>query len=168
MQGRSENVAQLAMTMGRVLGLTAIETGNLWLAGIVHDVGEKNIAGEILNKPGSLDKDERQQVESHVESSVKIIEQTSFPPAISQIVAQHHERLDGSGYPTRLKGEEIILGARILAVADVYDALISERPYRAAFSEDDALSFMKSKKDLLFDPAVIDALFKIIKGVDSH
>lgn len=167
-RGPSEHVAQLSMSLGRALGLSAIETGNLWLAGIVHDIGEKSIPTEILNKPGLLDPNERQIIESHVQSSVKIIEQTSFPREVLQIVAQHHERMDGSGYPAKLKGNEIVLGARILAVADVYDALISVRPHRAAFSEEAALSFIKGEKGILFDPAVIDALFKIIKGVDSH
>lgn len=167
-RGPSKSVAQLSMSLGRAIGLSAIETGNLWLAGIIHDIGEKNIPVEILNKPGSLDQNERQIVESHVQSSVKIIEQTSFPRDVLKIVAQHHERIDGSGYPVKLKGDEIVLGARILAVADVYDALISVRPYRAAFSEEAALSFIKEKNGILFDIAVVDTLFKLLKGIDSH
>mgnify|MGYP001590862010 CR=1 FL=1 len=83
-----------------------------------------------------------------------------------QIVAQHHERIDGSGYPVKLKGNEIVLGARILAVADVYDALISTRPHCAAFSEEAALKFIKDKRGILFDIGVVDTLFKLLKGID--
>ncbi|MBF8304522.1 MAG: metal dependent phosphohydrolase [Dehalococcoidia bacterium] len=163
---RSEHIAQLSMSLGRALGLSAIETGNLWLAGIVHDVGEKTIPETILNKPGQLENNERQVVESHVESSVKIIEKTSFPREVLQIVSQHHERMDGSGYPGQLKGNEIVLGARILAVADVYDAMISTRPYRGAFSQEAALTYLNENKGILFDEAVVKSLYKLLKGVD--
>lgn len=163
LRGHSESVAQLAINVGIELGLSAVDTGNLWLAGTVHDIGKIGIAAEILNKPGPLSKYERQLVETHVEISVKIVEQSLFPSDIVPIVAQHHERLNGSGYPRHLKGDEIVLGARILAVADVFDAMKSSRPYRSAFSEEAVISHLSQQAGILYDPAMVDALIKVIE-----
>lgn len=164
-RGHSEHVAELAKKIGQELGLSDKDVNNLWLAGIVHDVGKVGIAGEILNKPVPLSKYELQLVQSHVEISLEVIEKSSFPSEIRPFVAQHHERLDGSGYPRQLKGNEVVLGGRILAVADVFDAMTAQRPYRLAFTEEETIGHLTQHAGTLYDSAVVDALIRVIKNI---
>lgn len=163
-----EGVAQLARSIGKEMGLSEMALGNLWLAGIVHDVGKIGVPPEILNKVGPLDKYEREFVESHVQLSLKIIQESSLPTEIVDLVAQHHERLDGRGYPRRMKGDQIVLGARILAVADVFNAMSSDRPYRTALPEKAARLHLVEHSGILYDPAVLEAFFKVLKQFNGE
>lgn len=157
-----EHVALLAVDIAAELGLPHEDVDNIWLASIIHDVGKVGIPWEILHKPGVLNKLERDLVEAHVETSLNILRESRFPPDVLKIVGQHHERLDGSGYPHRLKGAEIILGARVLCVADIFDAMTTERPYRRAFSIEQAQDYLEQHKGKLFHSPIVDAIKQVV------
>jgi HD-GYP domain-containing protein (c-di-GMP phosphodiesterase class II) len=131
------------------------------IAGTIHDVGKLFIPGEILCKPGKLNEYEFSLIRLHSQVGFDILKDIEFPWPIAQIVHQHHERMDGSGYPQGLKGEQILIEARILGVADVVEAMSSHRPYRPALGIDKALEEISQKKGILYDPAVVDACLKI-------
>jgi HD-GYP domain-containing protein (c-di-GMP phosphodiesterase class II) len=135
----------------------------LYLAGIIHDVGKINIPAEILNKPGKISKLQYQLIQGHAEAGYDIVKGVDFPWPIAQMVLQHHERLDGSGYPQGLKGEAILAEARILAVADVVEAMMSHRPYRAALGIDAALAEIENGKGGLYDPEAVDACIALFR-----
>lgn len=155
--GHQRRVAMLAGAIAHEIGLTDRQTEGLVLAATVHDVGKINVPSELLNKPGRLTPLEYQVVQTHVQSGYDIIKGVSFPWPLAQIVLQHHERLDGSGYPNRLVGDAILLESRILAVADVVDSMMSHRPYRPALGFEAALDEIESGKGRLYDPAVVEA-----------
>jgi HD-GYP domain-containing protein (c-di-GMP phosphodiesterase class II) len=128
----------------------------------LHDIGKVGIPSKILDKRSKLTKEEYKLIKSHPLSGAKIIEPVTTFKEIKPIIAQHHERYDGKGYPEGLIGETIHLGARILAVADVYDALGSDRPYRNGLTIDTLVGFMKNEFGKSFDPKVVKALLKIL------
>ena len=129
----------------------------LRLAGLIHDVGKVNVPAEILANPGRLSEAEFSIIKSHPLAGYKILKTIEFPWPLAQIVYQHHERIDGSGYPLGLSGEDIILEARILAVADVVEAMSSHRPYRPALGVDAAMQEIKQNRGILYDVNVVDA-----------
>ena len=161
--GHSERVTKLALKIGHVLGLTQEELDNLHRAGLLHDIGKLGTPAELIDKSGRLTAEEQQIVNEHPSIGERILEPIEAYAEIIPIVRQHHEWFNGKGYPDGLAGEAIDLGARILAVADVYDALSSERPYRAAMDPDQVLQIIKENSGTHFDPAVVDAFFEFIE-----
>ena len=130
--GHQQRVALLAVAVAEELHLSEREKMGLRVAAIVHDIGKMNVPAEILSKPGKLSPIEFELVKMHVQSSYDILQLIDFPWPVSKIVYQHHERMDGSGYPKALAGKDIMMEARILVVADTVEAMSSHRPYRAA------------------------------------
>jgi HD-GYP domain-containing protein (c-di-GMP phosphodiesterase class II) len=161
--GHQQRVGRLAVAMAREMALSEHRIQGLYLAGIIHDVGKINIPAEILNKPGKLSKLEYQLIQGHAEAGYDIVKGVDFPWSIADMVRQHHERLDGSGYPQGLVGEAILPEARILAVADVVESMMSHRPYRAALGIDAALAEIENGKGRLFDPAAVDACITLFR-----
>ena len=161
--GHQRRVTLLACSIVEEMGLTEEQFDGLRLAGLVHDLGKINVPVEILNKPGQLSETEFNLIKNHPQSGYNTLKEIAFPWPVAQIVLQHHERLDGSGYPQMLKGEEIMLEARILAVADVVEAMASHRPYRPALGIEKALEEIMKNKGVLYDPEVADACLRIFK-----
>lgn len=150
-------VAELACAIAKEMGLPEDQIKGLHFASIIHDIGKIAIPAEILNKPGRLNDAEFSLIRSHPKVGYDILATTEFPWPIGQIVLQHHERMDGSGYPSGLKGRQILLEARILGVADVVEAMASHRPYRPAQGINEALEEIIRYRGVLFDPDVVDA-----------
>ncbi len=161
--GHSERVTKLALEIARILGLTQEEQDTLHRAGLLHDIGKIGTPAELIDKSESLTNAEQQVVNEHPIIGERILEPMEAYAEVIPIVRQHHEWFNGHGYPDGLAGEAITLGARILAVADVYDALCSERPYRAAMDPDEVLQMIKERSGSHFDPAVINAFVKVIE-----
>lgn len=160
--GHQRRVAQLACTIAAELGCSEDEIEGLRIAGLLHDIGKINIPSEILSKPGKLSEGEFDMIKTHAQASYDILKMIEFPRPVAQIVLQHHERMDGSGYPQGLAGDQILLEARILGVADVVEAIASNRPYRAALGMEKALEEISRGKGTLFDGAVVEACLRII------
>ena len=160
--GHSRRVALTAELLAGALRLSPMDTEKLHVAGLLHDVGKIGVPEAVLTKVGRLSDDEFALICRHVTLSRQILEQLAYPPGYEDlplIVGQHHERPDGSGYPDGLRGETITLGARILTVADVYDALMMYRPYKPAMSPDQALTFLRTSAGRgALDPTVVSAL----------
>lgn len=159
--GHQQRVAELAVAMGRAMGLPEQKVYGLHLAGIVHDLGKIHIPAEILSKPGKLTKIEYEMIKTHPEAGYEILKNVDFLWPIAQTVLQHHEHVDGSGYPAGLKGEQILLEARIIAVADVVEAISSHRPYRPALGIEAALNELRAQRGKFYDPAVVDVCVKL-------
>jgi response regulator RpfG family c-di-GMP phosphodiesterase len=158
--GHSNRVTETAVSIARILGLSQEKVETIRLAGTLHDIGKIGIEENILNKPGKLTEDEYKHVMKHPEIGKHILEPIGDDD-IALIVAHHHERYDGKGYPDGLSGRDIPLGARIMAVADSYDAMTSERPYRKAMSHKQALNEIVSGKGTQFDPEAVDAFLSL-------
>jgi HD-GYP domain-containing protein (c-di-GMP phosphodiesterase class II) len=133
------------------------------IASLVHDIGKISLPAEILNKPTKLTEIEFNLIKDHSQTGYDILKSIEFSWPIAQIILQHHERLDGSGYPQGLKGEDILLEAKIIGVVDVVEAMSSHRPYRPALGIDAALEEITQKKGILYDPEVVDACTKLFK-----
>ncbi len=161
--GHQERVTQLACAIAREKGLEEDRIQGLYFAGMVHDIGKISIPAEILAKPSQLTDLEFGLMKSHVQAGYNILKDIEFPWPIADIVVQHHERLDGSGYPAGLSGKDIIQEARILAVADVVEAMTSHRPYRPGLGIDVALKEIESKKGLLFDEDAVDTCLMLFR-----
>lgn len=161
--GHQKRVAQLAVAIGREMGLDEMRLKGLHLGGLVHDIGKVAIPSEILTKPTQINALERQMVRQHVQTGYEILKDIPFFWPIADMVYQHHERLDGSGYPRGLKGDQIILEARVLAVADTVEAMAAHRPYRAAVGLDAALAVIQEDKVGLFDPMVVGACLRLFR-----
>jgi HD-GYP domain-containing protein (c-di-GMP phosphodiesterase class II) len=161
--GHQQRVARLAVAMAGEMALPQQQIQGLYLAGIIHDVGKIDVPSEILNRPGRLSELQLQLIQGHAQAGYDIIKGVDFPWPIAQMVLQHHERLDGSGYPQGLKGEAILLEARIVAVADVVEAMMSHRPYRAALGIDAALAEIEQGKGRLYDPAAVEACVTLFR-----
>jgi putative nucleotidyltransferase with HDIG domain len=161
--GHQRRVANLATAIARKLQLPEEQIEGLNLACVVHDVGKIRIPAEILSKPGRLSELEFNLIKLHAETGYEILKSIEFPWPIAQTVLQHHERLDGSGYPHGLKTEEILLEARILSVADVVEAMMSHRPYRAGLGIDAALEEITQHSRQLYDPVVVDACLRLFR-----
>ena len=155
--GHMRRVGQLAPAIARELGLSEETIHGIELASTIHDVGKISIPVEILTKPAKLTKVEFLLIQTHTEAGYDIIKNIKFPWPIALLILQHHERMDGSGYPQGLKGEEILLGARIIAVADVIEAMVSRRPYRSELGIDAALAEIRQGRGTLYDPPTVDA-----------
>jgi PAS domain S-box-containing protein/putative nucleotidyltransferase with HDIG domain len=152
-----KKVSTLSVAIARQLGMSEERCRGLELAALVHDIGKIIVPAEILAKPGRISKAEMDLIRGHADAGYEILKNVDFPWPVAQIVRQHHERLDGSGYPLGLKGDEILLESRILAVADVVEAMESHRPYRAARGIDAALDELMRGRGGIYDPEVVDA-----------
>jgi PAS domain S-box-containing protein len=161
--GHMRRVGQLAPAIARELGLSEDTIHGIELASTIHDVGKISIPVEILTKPAKLSKVEYLLIQTHAEAGYDIVKNIKFPWPIALTILQHHERMDGSGYPQGLKGEEISLESRIMAVADVIEAMASRRPYRAELGIDAALAEIKHGRGTLYDPAVVDACERLFE-----
>lgn len=160
--GRSRRVTFLALKMANYLNLSGEDLGKLELAGLLHDIGMIGVGEETLNKMGSLSEDDVDTIKKHVMYGVKILEDIKQLKEVVEIIKHHHERFDGSGYPDGIKGDEIPLGSRIIAVADTYDGMVSKRSYREELTHLAALEQIESQSGHQFDPIVVNAFKAII------
>ncbi len=133
------------------------------MAGSIHDIGKISVPAEILSKPTQLTDLEFSLIKVHPQISYDILKDIDFPWPVAEIVLQHHERMDGSGYPQGLKGDEILAEARILMVADVVEAIASHRPYRPALGIEKALEEIRQDKGILYDPGVVEVCLRLFK-----
>ncbi len=161
-------VAQFACNLGYELGLSPERLRALRLAGTIHDLGKIAIPAAILTKPGRLTPLEFAMIKSHPQVGYDILKPIKFPGQVRQIVLQHHERINGTGYPYGLKGEEILLEARILGVADVMEAMCSHRPYRPPLGLEKALEEISKHKGSLYEAVVVEACWKLYEAGVSH
>ena len=161
--GHQRWATRLACAIAKELGLSEERIEGLRMAGLIHDVGKINIPAEILSKPGQLSEIQYNMVKIHPQVGCDILREIKFPWPVAEIVQQHHERMDGSGYPHGLSGDEIILEARILAVADAVEAMSSHRPYRAAHGIEKALEEIKQHRGTRYDPDVVDACLRLFE-----
>ena len=155
--GHNERVAGFAVIIGEAMGLGKHEQETLKTAGLLHDIGKIGIPKEILNKRGTLEPEEFEQIRSHVACGYRILKNIPFTGPVAEAVLLHHERYDGTGYPHGLAGEQILLEARILAVADVFEALCSDRPYRAGLDPTCVANYMIKNSGTHFCPECIAA-----------
>ena len=165
--GHQARVAELARRIGARMGLGANDLQGIHLAGLVHDIGKVSVPAEILTRPGVLRPAEMSIIREHAEIGERLLGAITFPWPIAEMVGQHHERWNGSGYPRGLAGTDVTLGARILAVADVVEAMSRFRPYRAALGVDQAITEITDFSGVLFDPDVVDACLVVVsEGFD--
>jgi PAS domain S-box-containing protein/putative nucleotidyltransferase with HDIG domain len=161
--GHQLRVANLACAIAAEMGLSNDKIEGLRMAGFIHDIGKLSIPAEILSKPTKLTNTEFSLIKEHPQVGYDMLKNVESPWPLAQIVYQHHERMDGSGYPGNLKGDEIIMEARIMAVADVVEAMASHRPYRAALGIDAALEEIEKNRGTLYDNAVADTCLKLFR-----
>jgi diguanylate cyclase (GGDEF)-like protein/putative nucleotidyltransferase with HDIG domain len=160
--GHTERVRRVARMIGEEMGLNSDELQALETAAMLHDIGKLAVPDYILSKPGPLTQEERKKVETHALVGAAILEPVQFPWPVIPSIRSHHEWYDGNGYPDRLAGDQISLGARILAVADVYDALLSHRPFRAAKTVREAVAVMRELSGTQFDPEILNTCFRVL------
>ena len=159
-------VQHYAMGLAKALGgLDEQTTKAIEAAALLHDTGKLAVPERILNKPGKLTPAEFETMKLHVDAGADILSSIDFPYPVVPIVRAHHENWDGSGYPNGLKGTDIPIGARILSVVDCYDALTSDRPYRAAMSDDEALAIIRARRATFYDPAVVDTFERVCRDI---
>lgn len=165
--GHQKRVARIAGAIARKLGWSDERIQVLSLAATVHDIGKMAVPSEILTKPSRLTDLEMQMVRGHAEAGYQILKDIPFPWPIAEIVHQHHERLDGSGYPRGLKGEQISEEARVVAVADTIEAMAAHRPYRPAKGLDAAMKEIQAQAGIQLDPKIVEAAFELLKDGDE-
>jgi putative nucleotidyltransferase with HDIG domain len=161
--GHQKRVAEIAQAIAIEMGLSKQQIEGVRMAGVLHDIGKMVVPAEILSKPGRITEHEFGIIKSHPEVGYNILKKIDFPWPIAQIVYQHHERMDGSGYPQGLSGKDILLEASIMAVADVVEAMASHRPYRPALGIDIALEEISKNRGVFYDPEAVDACLRIFK-----
>ena len=159
--GHQKRVTKLACAIAKEMGLSKEQIEGIRMAGLIHDIGKISIPSEILTKPGKLNDLECSLIKTHPQAGYNILKGIEFPWPVAQIVLQHHEMMDGSGYPQGLCGKDILLEAGILAVADVVEAMSSHRPYRPAYGIDKALEEISKNKGILYDPEVVNACLRL-------
>ncbi|MBE0612871.1 MAG: PAS domain S-box protein [Burkholderiales bacterium] len=161
--GHQRRVAEIAVAIGAELGFDARRQEGLRIAGYLHDIGKITIPTEILSKPGRLSPIEFQLIQGHPESGYEVLKDLEFPWPVAPVALQHHERMDGSGYPQGLKGEAILLEARVIAVADVVEAMSTHRPYRPGLGIDTTLAEIERGRGTAYDANVVDACLKLFR-----
>jgi putative nucleotidyltransferase with HDIG domain len=161
--GHQIRSAALASTIATEMGLSQKKIDGIRMAGSIHDIGKLSIPAEILSKPAKLSEIELSLIKEHARKGFEMLKDVESPWPLAEIVYQHHERMDGSGYPRKLKGEEICIEARILAVADVVEAMASHRPYRPGLGIDAALNEIEKDKGTIYDNTVADAFLRLFK-----
>ena len=161
--GHQQRVSQLATAIAQEMKLPQDRIEGVRLASLVHDVGKVNLPTEIVSKPSKLVEVEFNLLKNHPRVGYEILKKVDFPWPIAEIVFQHQEKIDGSGYPRGLKGNDILIEAKILGVANVVEAMSSYKSYRPALSIDEALAEIVENKNILFDPEVVDICVKLFK-----
>ncbi|MCJ7604847.1 MAG: HD-GYP domain-containing protein, partial [Dehalococcoidales bacterium] len=161
--GHQRRVAELARRIAREMGLSEWQTMGIYIAGLLHDVGKLAVPSEILSKPGKISQYEFSIIKNHSQVGYDILQRIDFPWPVAEAILQHHERLDGSGYPGGLRDRDIIVEARILGVADVVEAMSSHRPYRPALGLDIALDEVSRASGVLYDRNVVDACLNLLE-----
>jgi diguanylate cyclase (GGDEF)-like protein/putative nucleotidyltransferase with HDIG domain len=167
-QGHTERVRDIAVMVGEELGLSDDDLEALRMAAMLHDIGKLAVPDYILSKPSQLTQEEMRKVQTHTLVGAALLESVRFPWPVVPIIRSHHEWYDGTGYPDGLAGEQIPLGSRILAAADVYDALLSHRPYRPPMSVPEAVRFMRERSGSQFDPRIIGVCFQVLAARESR
>ena len=162
--GHQQRVAELAQSISKEMELVEEMIEGIRMAGQIHDLGKIAVPAEILSKPGRLNDIEFNLIKLHPQAGYDILKDIEFPWPIAKIVLQHHERMDGSGYPHSLSDKDMLQESKILGVADVVEAMASHRPYRPALGLDVAVEEISRNKDILYDPTVVDACVKIISN----
>jgi putative nucleotidyltransferase with HDIG domain len=161
--GHQRRVTELACAIAKEMGITEDRITGLRLAGLIHDIGKVRVPAEILTNPDGLSDAEFMMIKMHPTIGYEILKTIDLPWPVAQIVYQHHERMNGTGYPLGISKEDIILEARILAVADVVEAIASHRPYRPALGIDVALDEISKKRNKLYDSKVVDACLRLFR-----
>lgn len=161
--GHQKRTTELAMALAGEMGLSEHQIKGIQMAALIHDMGKISIPAEILSKPGKLNEVEMQMVRRHPQAAFEILKEIDFPWPVDLIVLQHHEKMDCSGYPQGLAGEDILLEARILCIADVVESIESHRPYRPGLGIDKALEEISNNRGILFDQDVVDACLRLFK-----
>jgi HD-GYP domain-containing protein (c-di-GMP phosphodiesterase class II) len=162
-EGHARRVALLAVQVGEALGLPAATLRHLAVGGLLHDIGKLSVPGAILRKPEPLTDGEYDDVKRHPDAGRRLLRELGgFPAAVHRLVGEHHERLDGAGYPAGLRAEQLEIGPRILAVCDVYDALVSDRVYRHAWSPERALALLRAETGSAFDARCVESLATVL------
>ena len=156
-----KKVALLSSAIAKEMNLSEGQIESIYIAGMIHDIGKISVASEILSKPDAINEAEYTLIKNHPEIAFETLKDIESPWQTTKIIIQHHERLDGSGYPLGLIGEDIILEAKILGVADVIEAMSSHRPYRPSLGIDQALEEIVKNKGKLYDPKVVDACVSV-------
>ena len=162
-KSHSEHVTEYAVAIATEMELPEKEIEDIKRACSLHDLGKIGVHDYILNKPGKLNHDEWEEIKLHSLKSAEILRPLLFLEAVIKLVEQHHERYDGKGYPNKLKGENITLGARILAVADSFDAMVTDRPYRKAFPRNQAIEELRKGSGTQFDPKVVEIFLRVLE-----
>ncbi len=165
--GHSQRVAGITVAIAVSLGLPQENIDKIKLAGLIHDVGKIGVRESVLNKPGRLNDEEMKHIQKHPEIGERLLAPVAEDEEILRWVRHHHERYDGTGYPDRAGGDRIPLGARILAVADAFEAMISERPYRSAMTEKAALAEIERGAGAQFDPMIAEVLLRNKRKMDT-
>nr|HPJ26818.1 HD-GYP domain-containing protein [Synergistaceae bacterium] len=165
--GHQERVAQLAVAIAREMKLPEERIRGVAVAAVLHDLGKIDVPAEILSKPSKLKEKEYSLIQDHCLAGYEILKNVDFPWPVAQAVLQHHERMDGSGYPCGLSGEQILLESRILAVADVVEAMSSHRPYRPSLGLEAGLKEVSLHRKVRFDADVVDACLNLFTRGDS-
>ena len=155
--GRSKRITYYSIQIAKQLGLSVIDVGKVELAGMLHDIGMIGVSDEILYKIDALSQEEYDEIKKHITYSVKILEDIKQLKDVVEIIKYHHEKYDGSGYPHGTRGEDIPMGSRIIAVADAFDSIISNRIYRNKIELQDAMNEIKQGAGTQFDPVVVKA-----------
>jgi len=161
--GHQRRAADLARAIAQEMNLAPEKVEGIQLASMIHDIGKISIPAEILSKPSLLSNLELSLIKIHPQVGYDILKEIDFPWPIAKTVLQHHERLNGSGYPSGLKNGDILLEAKVLAVADVVEAIASHRPYRPAFGTKEAIDEITRKQDILYDPAAVQSCLRLFQ-----
>ena len=161
--GHQLRVTRLARAITTEMGLSEYQSDAVQMAGLVHDLGKMSVPSEILAKPGVITRAEFELIKQHPQVGYELLRDVEFDWPLADIVVQHHERVDGSGYPKGLSGDDILLEAKVIAVADVVEAMASHRPYRPSLGIDAALEEIAVKKGTHFDPATVDACLRVFR-----
>jgi len=161
--GHQHRVANLAHAIGKEVELSEERLEGVWMAGMIHDLGKISVPAEILAKPGKLNEMEFSIIKNHAQVGFDILKNIDFPWPIAQMVLQHHERIDGSGYPQGLAGDDILWESKILGVADVVEAMASHRPYRPALGIEKALEEISNKANIFYPSDVVEACITLFK-----
>lgn len=164
--GHQRRVGNLAAEIALNMGLSSKQIENVRIIGYVHDVGKIVVPSEILSKPGRISEVEMALIREHAQAGYEMIIEAGLPMEYALAVGQHHERYNGTGYPNKLKNEDVSLEAKILVVADVVEAMISHRPYRPARSLETTMEEIEQNKGILYDPEVVDACMRLLKQKD--
>lgn len=163
-----EQVAALATSIGQRLGLEAHRLEGLYLGALVHDIGKIAVPAELISKPGKLTPEEFTLVKTHVVAGVDMLQTVALPWPVTTLIGQHHERLDGSGYPFGLAGAEIMIEARITAVADVFEAICQPRPYREARGPAEALGELERGAGIAYDREAVNGLASLVREAGAQ